>query len=292
VDFAGTNAAEIEDASRSRTNACNHPWVSQNLSTIAASWNFSFAGPRTVTIFKHVGIASSDAFANAQSLSFKTALNSKSTPWETLIEDHNDAWDSTWDDTGIEVPGNEELQITTRGSLFHLLANARPGTEPPGLGDNSIMVSGLSGDSYAGLIFWDSDTWMYPPLLTLFPEYAMSINNYRTRLLPMAIENAQSYGYAGLLFPWTSGRFGNCTGTGLCKDYQYHLDFDVAQSHWQYYLHTKDEKWLREKGWPVIKNTADMFANYVTKNKTTGRFETILMGEPVSILLPFAISPF
>ncbi|KAL3426456.1 beta-ketoacyl synthase domain-containing protein [Phlyctema vagabunda] len=142
------------------------------------------------------------------------------------------------------------------------------------------MVSGLSSDSYAGLVFWDSDAWMYPTLLCLFPEYAMSINNYRTRLLPQAIENAQSYNYSGSLFPWTSARYGNCTATGLCKDYQYHLDHEIAQAHWNYFLHTKDRSWLEKKGWPLIKSVADMFANYVMKNDTTGKFETKLLGEP------------
>lgn len=290
VRFSGLTREEIEEVKKSQKEAMDRKWVSQNLSTISQSWEFEFRDPgrRTFSIYKYAGIASSDAFPKkAQSTAFHASLEAADTPWDVLLQEHTEAWDASWDQADIVIPDNEELQILTRGSLFHLLANARPGTEVSGLGDNSIMVGGLSSDSYAGLIFWDADVWMYPSLLLLQPDYAKSINNYRFRLLPQAIENAQSYNYSGLLFPWTSGRFGNCTGTGLCKDYQYHLDHDVAQSHWNYYLHTKDEAWLREKGWPIIKNAADMFANYVVKNTSNGLYETKLLGEPVSALKPF-----
>ncbi|KAH6699031.1 family 65 glycoside hydrolase [Leptodontidium sp. MPI-SDFR-AT-0119] len=283
VRFSGLTREEIEEVKKSQKEAMDRKWVSQNLSTISQSWEFEFRDPgrRTFSIYKYAGIASSDAFPKkAQSTAFHASLEAADTPWDVLLQEHTEAWDASWDLADIVIPDNEELQILTRGSLFHLLANARPGTEASGLGDNSIMVGGLSSDSYAGLIFWDADVWMYPSLLLLQPDYAKSINNYRFRLLPQAIENAQSYNYSGLLFPWTSGRFGNCTGTGLCKDYQYHLDHDVAQSHWNYYLHTKDEAWLREKGWPIIKNAADMFANYVVKNTSNGLYETKLLGEP------------
>jgi len=51
------------------------------------------------------------------------------------------------------VPGDEELQIALRASLYHLLANIRGESEGPGIGDNSISVGGLSSDSYAGCEF-------------------------------------------------------------------------------------------------------------------------------------------
>lgn len=288
VNFGGLSEDGLKKLSETRQDGSDHPWVSRNLSTIAQSWEFSAPGQQRFSVFKYVGISSSDAFPkNTQSTAFNAALQAKKSPWEQLVKEHTDAWDATWEDADVQIPGDEELQIMTRGSLFHLMANSRPGTEPPGLGDNSIMVSGLSSDSYAGLIFWDSDVWMYPALLSLFPDHAMSINNYRTRLLGQAIENAQSYNYSGATFPWTSGRFGNCTATGLCVNYQIHLNTDIALAHWHYYLHTKDKEWLREKGWPVIGNVADMFANYVVRNTRNKKYETKLLGEPVSILIPF-----
>jgi trehalose/maltose hydrolase-like predicted phosphorylase len=284
VRFSGLTKEEELNVKVSRRDGTDEVWVSKNLSTVAQIWDFDIVDSRrrTLSIYKYVGIASTDAFPrNALSIAHGAALSAAAAQWDEIVREHTGAWDATWADADIIIPGNEELQIVARGSLFHLLANTRPGYEGRWLGDNSITVGGLSSDSYAGLIFWDSDIWMYPPLLLLQPKYATSINNYRSRLLTQAISNAASYNYSGLLFPWTSGRFGNCTGTGLCKDYQYHLNHDIALSHWAYYLHTKDEVWLRETGWPIIKNAADMFANYVVKNEGNGMYETKVLGEPV-----------
>jgi trehalose/maltose hydrolase-like predicted phosphorylase len=61
------------------------------------------------------------------------------------------------------------------------------------------------------------------------------------------------------------------------------LNTDIALAHWQYYQSTKDTAWLMDKGWPIIKSVADMFAAFVVPNKKPGVFDTILVGEPVSI---------
>jgi trehalose/maltose hydrolase-like predicted phosphorylase len=94
--------------------------------------------------------------------------------YDDLLSEHTEAWNNIWESADIIIPGeeNEQLQLATRASLFHLLSNIREGSEGHGLGDNSIAPAGLTSDSYAGEIFWDADTWMAPSLLTLFPSYA------------------------------------------------------------------------------------------------------------------------
>ena len=66
------------------------------------------------------------------------------------MKEHDAAWDELWDSADIVVPGDEELQLAFRGSLYHILANIRGGSEGVGIGDNSISVGGLASDSYAG----------------------------------------------------------------------------------------------------------------------------------------------
>jgi trehalose/maltose hydrolase-like predicted phosphorylase len=73
---------------------------------------------------------------------------------------------------------NVDLQRRIRASLFHILTNLLPGDR-----DKSITVSGLSSDPHAGLVFWDAETWIYPSILALFPDYARGINNYRSNRL-------------------------------------------------------------------------------------------------------------
>ena len=193
-------------------------WISQNSSTITQSWCVQLKAGAPTTVYKHVGIASTDAFGEAaQSTARETALAAKKSTWEDLVQAHNKAWNNLWESADILIPGNQEMQKITRASLFHLLANLRPGKEGPGLGDNSISPSGLSSDSYAGYIFWDADSWVAPSLVALHPDRAANINHYRSKLHKQAKINAkinEFRDFAGALYPWTSGRFGNCTGNG------------------------------------------------------------------------------
>lgn len=285
VDFESSDSELLRHIDRTRGDATYSTFVSQNISTVAQSWNFLLQKDQHVTIYKFVGIASSDAFPQRALTTARNSANeARNLGWKALLKEHESAWDLTWETADIIVPGNDDLQTGIRASLFHVLTNIRPENEGRhGFTDSSISVGGLSSDSYAGLVFWDSETWIYPSVLALQPEYASTINKYRTRLLPQAVQNAQLYNYSGALFPWTSGRFGNCTGTGVCKDYQYHLNTDIALAHWQYFQSTRDVTWLSEKGWPIIKNVADMFAAYVVFNDTTREYETILIGEPVRV---------
>lgn len=63
--------------------------------------------------------------------------------------------------------------------------------------------------------------------------------------------------------------------TDLPKRSEYHLNSDIALAAWQYYASTKNETWLAEKGYPLVRNLADMFASFVTYNDTSGMYSTL-----------------
>ncbi|CAN6670291.1 periplasmic acid trehalase Ath1p [Trichomonascus vanleenenianus] len=255
--------------------------ASTNASTISQQMPLRLQQKQTFTVIKYVGVTSTDAFPEDPLGAAKQAtLNATSDGWDTLMQQHNSAWATLWDQADVIVPGDEEVQLSVRSTLFHLLANVRDGSEAPGFGDNSVTVGGLSSDSYAGLIFWDADLWMFHGLLALHPNHAGSINNYRDRLAAQAVRNAQSYNQSGALYPWTSGRFGNCTATGPCVDYEYHINTDIALAHWNYFLATNDTEWLRETGYPIIRHAADFFTNFVQKSNTSNQYTTHNMTDP------------
>ncbi|KAG0326265.1 alpha,alpha-trehalase ath1 [Dissophora globulifera] len=184
--------------------------LGNNQSTIAQSYSITVPSNGKLTVFKAVGIASSDAFEGKErEIALSTAEKARSEGWDKVISEHKSAWEDLWSNGGdvvIHGAGKstgggdnsmlDELQTTSRSSLFHLLSNVRDGNEGKGLGDNSIAPAGLTSDSYGAGIFWDADTWMYPSLLSLFPDYAMSINNYRSKNLGAAIENTDPDEYA------------------------------------------------------------------------------------------------
>lgn len=129
--------------------------MSTNESTISQCYTLSAPASGSISAIKYVGISSSDAFPGDE---FRTALHSarhaNATGFVDVLNEHQQAWSEVWDNADIVIPGeeHEELQLATRASLFHLLTNVREGSEPTGLGDNSIAPAGLASDSYAGQV--------------------------------------------------------------------------------------------------------------------------------------------
>ncbi|KAK9461245.1 glycosyl hydrolase family 65 central catalytic domain-containing protein [Lipomyces oligophaga] len=243
-------------------------YASHRHSTVSQAFNVTLDPmDGTFTVEKYVGIASSDAYQAPRRVAAYTARIGSMIGWRLALMSHQLSWQRTWESGNINIHGDtkaaKELEITTRASLFHLLSAVRSGSEQAGRGDTSIAVSGLSSDAYGGMVFWDADTWMFPSLSVLYPEYAFNINNFRQRQHEMAVSNAQSYNLSGAIYPWTAGRFGNCTATGPCVNYEYHINVDIAQAHWNQFLLTNDTEWLRERGFPILRDLADMFASVV-----------------------------
>jgi trehalose/maltose hydrolase-like predicted phosphorylase len=222
VQLQPSNKASRGDCKNNLGSSTSLSWTTKNASTIAQSWCLQLQRGIHSTVYKYVGIAATDAFEDAtQSTARQEALKAKESTWEDLVQSHNNAWDNLWESADIIIPADKDIQKVTRASLFHLLANLRPAGEGPGIGDNSISPSGLSSDSYAGYIFWDADTWVAPSLVALHPDRAASINSYRSKLHTQARDNTKRNEFrefSGALYPWTSGRFGNCTGNGKAKE--------------------------------------------------------------------------
>ncbi|MFH8609753.1 glycosyl hydrolase family 65 protein [Streptomyces sp. NPDC018029] len=185
--------------------------------------------------------------------------------WQALLRSHTAAWSRLWR-SDIEVRGRRDMQAWVRSAQYGLLSNTREGAA------NSIAPAGLTSDNYAGLVFWDAETWMYPALLATRPELARSVVDYRYRTRAKARENARELGYRGLFYPWNSGSSGDLAKECHSVDpphcrTQIHLQSDISLATWQYYLATKDTRWLRERGWPVMKGIAEFWAGRVSRNK-------------------------
>src|SRR5205807_7285893 len=93
------------------------------------------------------------------------------------------AWAARWQ-ASIELPASPRFEQIVRAAQFDLLASVRR--------DGSAIVgpSGLSSDSYAGAVFWDADTWMFPALLAQHPDLARRIEDFRFDTLGAARSNA------------------------------------------------------------------------------------------------------
>ncbi|MGW1377113.1 discoidin domain-containing protein [Streptomyces sp. NPDC002446] len=225
---------------------------------------FPVSSGRSYELTKYVGVDTALTSRAPRAAADAASRRAADRGWDALFARHTAAWQRLWR-ADIEVKNRPELQSWVRSAQYGLLSNTRAHSA------NSIGPTGLTSDNYAGEVFWDAETWMYPGLLASHPELARSIVDYRYRTREGARANARKLGYDGLFYPWTSGSKGDLWNE--CHSWdpphcrtQNHLMGDVSLAAWQYYLATKDTAWLRSRGWPVLKGIAEFWASRATRN--------------------------
>ena len=216
------------------------------------SLNFAWTGAECTT----------QDFEDPQTESERFVIFNLLTPKDALINQHKALWKNLWEGD-IVIEGDLQSQQDVRLALYHLYAFGR------GDSDLSIAPMGLSSQNYNGHIFWDTELWMYPPLLLLNQDIARSLVNYRSDRLDKAKQKAINFGYKGAMFPWESDDTGEeaTPAWALTGTFEHHITADVAIAFWNYYRVTKDKSWLEEKGYPMLKEVADYWVSRVSKNQ-------------------------
>ncbi|TXT34764.1 MAG: trehalose/maltose hydrolase or phosphorylase [Chitinophagaceae bacterium] len=215
------------------------------------TYRFSIAGS-SITSAHH-----DDPLNEAERMTLFAKLEGR----ERLLSFHEKAWDKLWK-SDIQIEGDDQAQQDVHSMMYHLYSFTREGT------DLSPSPMGLSGLGYNGHVFWDTELWMYPAILVLHPEMAKSMVEYRFQRLGAAKKNAFNHGYKGAMFPWESAATGveETPVWALSGPFEHHITACVGIAAWNYYCVTQDKEWLREKGWPILKETADFWASRVERN--------------------------
>jgi trehalose/maltose hydrolase-like predicted phosphorylase len=257
------------------------PFVSGEDSTVGQTFNISLKQGQAATYFKYVAVASNEKFSDANTTSITAQDQAQKDGWDTLLAEHTAAWAEIMTDSSVDnftdpftgqLPNDtniQSLQIASVANTFYLLQNLQP--DGSGLNDGSIAVGGLASDSYAGLIFWDADYWMSPGLNLAFPNWAKQISNFRIKQHPQALANAafNNYPNGSALYSWTAGGFGNCTGTGPCVDYEYHLNYDISFNLLQQKNITNNDTWFSNGPQQIIDSIAVMTSHLLEFNETS-----------------------
>jgi trehalose/maltose hydrolase-like predicted phosphorylase len=219
---------------------------------------------RSYEFVKYVGVDTTLTSRQPERAAVDASLRGAERGWHALFADHSAAWNELWR-RDIEVPGRPDIQSWLRSSMYGVLSATRPDTA------TSVSPVGLTSDNYAGLVFWDADTWIFPGLLAFHPDLARTVVEYRYRTMPAARANAARLGYKGLFYSWTSGGDGDLSTEchSVAPDHcrmQNHLQSDVSLAAWQYFLVTGDTAWLRGRGWPLLKGIAEFWTSRATAN--------------------------
>jgi len=302
ANITGTSDMDLS----SRKLVIDKPYISSNDSSIAQSVPVNFKAGKAVRVTKFVGAASTDAFEEPKKVAKEACSSAVKNGYAKSLRSHITEWASVMPDDSVDnytFPQNGTLPaesiiidsaINAVVNTYYLLQNtvgknAIKQASNNALNRDSISVGGLTSDSYGGQIFWDADVWMQPGLTTSHPEAAQRITNYRLDRYSQAQENIKT-AYAGsqnktrfspsaAAYPWTSGRFGNCTATGPCWDYQYHLNGDIGISMVNEWVTSGDTKFFKENHFPIYDSVATLYTDLLVRN---GSYWTLAnMTDPV-----------
>jgi trehalose/maltose hydrolase-like predicted phosphorylase len=237
---------------------------------LALNLNVRVQKDKTYTFTKFVAASREDWGGDAQA-DLALAAAARTAGFDALLDKHRAAWHELWQ-SDIEIDGDARAQTAVHSDLYYLLATSTADTRWP------MGACGLT-PGYTGHAFWDSDSWIFPALLLMHPERAKSLVMFRTHTLPAAQARAAARGLKGAMYPWEADPENGSEQTPhfayVLGEREIHVNADIAIAQWQYWLATHDRDWLREYGWPVIRNVADFWASRATWNAEQRRYEIV-----------------
>ena len=196
------------------------------------------------------------------------SLAGKCRGFDECLREHMQAWDGIREKSEVALEGDDAAAFALRASQYHLNCIA-----PRHAGNMSIPARGLSGQTYKGAVFWDSEIFFFPMFAHTQPEIARSLLVYRIETLPGALAKAAEYGYRGAFYAWESQEGGaeGCTNFNVVdvfthrpvrtyfRDKQIHISADIVYALRSYYEMTGDRSLLENGGAEVLLQCARFY---------------------------------
>ncbi len=192
-------------------------------------------------------------------------------PYETLLAQHEQAWQRYWQVSDIIIEGDDKAQQAIRYNLYQLRLSASSHDSR-----YSIAAKGLTGFGYRGHVFHDTEIFMLPYFTYVHPGIARNLLLYRYRLLPGARAKAKHNGYEGAQYPWESTLDGGeATPDAIVHPesgeliailngpLELHITASIVYAVWQYWHVTGDDEFMREYGAEIVLSAAQFWASRV-----------------------------
>jgi alpha,alpha-trehalose phosphorylase len=171
-----------------------------------------------------------------------------------------------WKRADVQVDGPRRIQQAIRWNLFQLLQAA---ARAEGAG---IPAKGLTGQSYEGHYFWDTEVYVLPFLTYTDPRIVRNLLRFRHSMLPDARDRAAEMSERGALFPWRTINGEEASSYYAAGTAQYHIDADVAYAIKRYVDVRGDYDLLCEVGGEILVETARLWNGLGFHSPTTGEF--------------------
>lgn len=180
-----------------------------------------------------------------------------------LLKSQRSYMDDFWQRSDIKIdaeltPGQEEspmaeFQQALRWNMFQILqASARAeGT--------SIPAKGLTGQTYEGHYFWDTEIYVLPFLIYSAPHIARTLLRFRHSMLDQARQRARELSQRGALFPWRTINGEEASAYYAAGTAQYHINADIMYALRKYVEITDDKALLYNEGAEMLVETARLW---------------------------------
>src|SRR5215471_19462769 len=233
-------------------------------------WRWRSVAGQVLELDRLVTVARSDRLADDPAPVAADALaRSRALGWRGVLAAHETAWQQRWGASDIIIEGDDdEVQEAVRFAIYHLTSAANPEDERV-----SVGARGLTGDAYFGHVFWDTEIYLLPFYLAVWPEAARALLMYRYHTLPGARAKANAMGYRGALYAWESADTGEETTPErvigadgeqvdiLTGRMEHHISADVAYAVWQYWRFTADDDFFLRAAAEILLDTARFWAS-------------------------------
>ena len=244
------------------------PTIVQEPGLSAERWEWEAEIGETYRVEKLVSLFTSRDGDNPEWLADRHLASLRERGLVELYGEHARAWDTRWSAADIVILGDEFAQRAIRFAIYHLIAAANP-NDP----NVSIGARALTGDSYKGHVFWETEIYILPFYIFTDPPTARTLLMYRYHTLPAARKKAEALGYGGAFYAWESASTGEdvtpriaVLPTGEVISLQngvqeQHISADVAYAVWLYWQASGDDEFLRDAGAEIILETARFWAS-------------------------------
>lgn len=254
--------------------------INEEQKKIIKSLNFVSEINKCYEIDRFLGIYTSKDVENPFDEAKKTVEYEKSRGYMSVLEDHKNRWENLWKYSQVEIVGDDQAMEALNYSCYHLNSIA------PRFSDSlSIAARGLSGQTYKGAVFWDTEMFILDFLLMTDPKVARNVMKYRIDTLEGAKEKAKSYGYDGAFYAWESqeGGFDACSDYNVTdvftkrpmrtyfRDKQIHISAAIVYGIGRYIDLTDDFSILSEGGAETIIECAKFYYGLLLQ-KVSGKY--------------------
>ncbi|MEO6125003.1 MAG: glycosyl hydrolase family 65 protein, partial [Ilumatobacteraceae bacterium] len=170
-----------------------------------------------------------------------------------LLDEQRTWLDTFWDNSDIQIVGDESAQQAIRWNIFQL-AQASARTHEQG-----IAAKAVTGAGYEGHYFWDTEIYIVPFLAYTSPQTARRLIRFRWHMLDSARQRAVDLNQRGALYPWRTINGEEASAYYAAGTAQYHINAAVAWALKRYLDASGDIGFLAGEGAEILVETARLW---------------------------------